>query len=369
MSQKRTVEPDEEDNKRRVADDHDNDDSKYFLDRWTCVPIINPVLKREYNDLRSRLSQYPSDLICYEIDPRVGEKLPPGEVSDNEYRLVPPTTDLKPRWRIDKDHYAMYCNGIRGEIIVALPISRQIFILDKNGVEQQTFSITITALNGIGCMDVYSNGDIAISGHQSQPIYCFSRSGALLRSIDTEITNGLEFIPLLFAIDERDNLYAQKQVADFYPIHVYSVTGQFVRMIDTGYSYIWSSMSVHKNHLYMAGNMVGNHNAVFVDLKADTVGVVKKFNLREEHFPIKQIFFDSNDNILVSYTTDNGTQFDLFSLKDFVPVLLAKKLTLSYFPPLACLDSNGDIWATTAYSSETTIQRYSAREQPTGQSI
>jgi hypothetical protein len=373
MSRKRSAEPDEEDPKRRVADD---DDTKYFLNRWTRTPIINHVLKREYNDLRSWLSQYPANIICYEIGPRISQHLPPGEVSENAYQLVPSPYDPTHRLYNNRRQYSRCCSGINGEIVVALTLPPQIVILDQNGTEQSAFAIADSDSNnvyGVDCVGVYGNGDLAVSTIAHDPIHVFSRSGTLLRSIDVDPAKSYTNTPLFFAIDDRDNLYVNKETRGGHVIYVYSSTGQHVREIDLDNILTCGRICAHNNHLYMADlYMAEGNNIVIVDLQTNKVTTSHQLLIpipTAYRSAIDGIFIDANGNLVVIYGNGRGSQVDLFSMKDFIPVFMAEKLALRCSAQSICLGSNGDFWMATTNSGFHTIQRYSAREQPTGQSI
>jgi len=250
-SPKRSIEPRPEDSKKR----QNLADTEYYLNRWTYSPIVDPLLKELYNDLRSRLSAYPSNLICYEIDPRVcsGFRIPPAtvQVSDhytNKNQLVHAIADYPSYGDPDGEtarnvgigtQGATPYLGVRGEILLLLEFNKRIITLDKDGNEIGSFVIQLPDTAGrpphpTG-LAVYSNGDIAVAFLSDKPLAVFSPRGEFLRFIET-LLPGYKPTPLQsgdqsISIDEKDVLYCAMKQA-LYPIRTFSPDGSFLREID-----------------------------------------------------------------------------------------------------------------------------------------
>lgn len=323
-------------------------DMRYFLDRRTDWPIINPVLKEQHNDLRSRLSELPP-MIIFELDPFLAEPRKLGTVADGHY-------GYKGAWSAGDSKYssgALCCNGIGGEIVMVAPFIKMVYILAPNCTLLRKFTMRTddrTLIKQAWCVGTYRNGNIAVADYDDGRIVVFTGDGRFLKTLKHPRNSSIQFIPYTFTIDDNDHMYVCNWLE--HRIIVLDSNGAEVRTIDCGLNA--RCPRIHDGHLY-----VKNADKIrMYNLK--TGAHEHDYSTRSENRP--DMAFDSTGKCIILCTEWRHSSVYSGTLDTTKTYLeWTRSIVLVHKCRDMCLDPSGNIWITLV-GSEYMIYKYSPPE-------
>jgi hypothetical protein len=225
--------------------------------RHTDRPIMNPLVRGEYDDPESRISLLPGELVACMID-RMAVPPAPGVVVPADNYVA-----TKFEMQFERGEWAVLCRVSAGnKVVVVVRDSGRVVVLDLDGRPLHTFTLTLPNGDHVTRtypIAVYADGGIAVMDDWSV-VRVFSATGVYCRSMGDDALDP-SFSDCEIAVDECDNTY----VCNNKSMHVtiYGPSGEPPRTVHCGM--VMHDPLVHSGTLYFY--TAGNNSVIGLDLQ------------------------------------------------------------------------------------------------------